>query len=133
MLNAHLRAVILFRHVFPVAAGHVAELFAGIHALADADGFEVGAPEVLEQLVVIAEDVGVELAVRQVEGYGGFVLEGDADDAALGFGLVSEGRGVVVAVVAVGIVDEPGLVAKTVLEVVDDEGNTSWSGDTTPR
>jgi len=41
-------------HVFPVAARHVVELLAGIHALLDADGLEVGAPEVLQQLVVAA-------------------------------------------------------------------------------
>ena len=35
------------RHVLPVASGHVAQLLAGVEALLDADGLEVGAPEVL--------------------------------------------------------------------------------------
>ena len=35
-------------HVFPVSAGHVVELLTGVDAFADADGFEVGAPEVLK-------------------------------------------------------------------------------------
>ena len=47
--------LVLLRHVAPIAAGHVVELFPGVDALADADGLEVGAPEVLEQLVVGAE------------------------------------------------------------------------------
>ena len=47
--------LLLFRHIFPIAAGHVAELFAGIHPFANADGFEVSAPQFLEQLVVFAE------------------------------------------------------------------------------
>ena len=47
--------LVFLRHVAPVAAGHVVELFLGVDALADADGLEVGAPEVLEWLVVGAE------------------------------------------------------------------------------
>ena len=39
------RGLVLLSHVFPVAAGHVAELLSGVDALADADGLEVGAPE----------------------------------------------------------------------------------------
>ena len=39
--------LLFFSHVFPVATGHIFQLFAGIHALLDADGLEIGAPEVL--------------------------------------------------------------------------------------
>ncbi len=45
--------LLLLGHVSPVAAGHVAQLLAGVDAFADADGLEVGAPKVLQQLVVI--------------------------------------------------------------------------------
>ena len=51
--------LVFLRHVAPVATGHVVELFPGVDALADADGLEVGAPEVLKQLVVGAEYGGI--------------------------------------------------------------------------
>ena len=99
-------------HVFPIAAGHVTELLAGIHALADADGFEVGAPEVLEKFIVLAHHGIVELTIRQIEGHGGFVLEGHAYD---GFPVIIE------PIMPTSIIDEPGLVVKTVLKVMGDE------------
>ena len=40
-------SLLFFGHVFPIAARHVLELLAGIHALTDADGLEIGAPQVL--------------------------------------------------------------------------------------
>ena len=55
--------LLLLGHILPVAAGHVAELLFRIDALADADGFEVGAPEFLEELVVGAEDIIVEFSI----------------------------------------------------------------------
>ena len=66
----------------------------------------------LEQLVVLAEDIGVEFAVGEVEGNGGFVLEGNMYD---GFSVI------IIAVVPMGVVDKPGLVVESVLEMMDDE------------
>ena len=43
---------LLLCHILPVAARHVIELLARIEALANADGFEVSAPKVLEEVVV---------------------------------------------------------------------------------
>ena len=77
--------LVFLRHVAPVTVGHVVELFTGIDALADADGLEVGTPELLEKLVVSTEHIAAELAVGKVERYGGFVFEGDADDGVLVF------------------------------------------------
>ena len=99
--------LILLSHVFPIAAGHVAELL-----FLDADGFEVGAPEVLEHLVVGTQHIGIELAIGQVEWHGGLVLEGDVRDRI---------AVVIIAIVALGIIDEPGLVVEAVLKVVGDE------------
>lgn len=59
--------LLLLGHVFPVTAGHVAQLFAGVDALPYADGFEVGSPEVLQQSVVAAQHLFVQLAVGKVE------------------------------------------------------------------
>ena len=59
-----LQISVLFSHVFPVATRHVAELLLRVHPLFDADGLEVGAPQVLEQLVVLAQHVVIHLAVR---------------------------------------------------------------------
>ena len=92
---------------------HVAELFAGVHALLDTDGLEIGAPEVLKELVVAAQDLVVELAVGEVEGHGSLILEGDADD---------QMSVVIETVMATGIIDEPGLVVEAVAEMVGDEG-----------
>ena len=102
-----------FSHVFPVAAGHVVELLTGIHTLLDADGFEVGAPEVLQQLVVVAEHLFIQFAVVQTEGHSCLVFEGDADH---GLAVVVE------AIVPLGIVDEPRLVVEPVLKMIDDDG-----------
>ena len=77
MLYSHL----FFRHVFPVAAGHVIELLARVHPLANADGLKVGAPEILQQLVVAAQHLVVKFAVTQVEGDSPLVFEGDADNS----------------------------------------------------
>ena len=106
-------SLLFFGHVFPIAAGHVLKLFAGIHALTDADGLEIGAPQVLEKLVIAAEDLVVEFAVSQAEGYGSLILEGDADDR---LSIIIE------TVMTLGIVDEPRLVVEAVAEMVGDEG-----------
>ena len=55
--------LLFLRQILPVAAGHVVELLAGVQTLTDADGFEIGAPEVLQQMVVAAEEVVGEFAV----------------------------------------------------------------------
>ena len=49
-----------FGEVGPEADGHVLALLAGVEALADGEGAEVGAPEVLESLLVGGQEVGVE-------------------------------------------------------------------------
>ena len=67
--------LLLLRHVFPIAARHVVELFAGIHALADANGLEVCAPKVLHQTVVAADDIVVEFAVGKAERQRSLILE----------------------------------------------------------
>ena len=56
--------LVFLRHVFPITARHIAELFLGVHALLDADGLEIGAPELLEYHVVLAEDISIHLAIR---------------------------------------------------------------------
>ena len=104
--------LLFFSHVFPVAAGHVVELFAGIHALLDADGLEIGAPEVLQQLVVAAEHLFIQFAVFQTKRHSRLVFEGDADH---GLAVIVE------AIVPLGIVDEPGLVVEPVLKMIDDD------------
>ena len=105
--------LLLLRHVFPIAARHVVELFAGIHALTDADGLEICAPKVLHQTVVAAEDVIVEFAVGKAERQRSLILERYAHGI---------GRAVVmVAIMPFGIVDEPRLVVESVVEMVDDE------------
>ena len=101
-----------FSHVFPVAAGHIVELFTGIHALFDADGLEIGAPEVLQQLVVVAKHLLIQFAVVQTEGHSRLVFEGDADH---GLAVIVE------AIMPLGIVDEPRLVVKPVLKMIDDD------------
>ena len=106
-------SLLFFGHVFPITAGHVLKLFAGIHALTDADGLEIGAPQVLEQLVIAAENLVVEFAISQAEGYGSLILEGDADDR---LSIIIE------TVMTLGIVDEPRLVVEAVAEMVGDEG-----------
>ena len=103
----------LLGHVFPIAARHILELFAGIHAFLDTDGLKVRSPEVLEELVVAAEDISIEFAIRKTEGYGRLVLEGDADD------LLTV---IIEAIMALGIVDEPRLVVETVAEMVGNQG-----------
>ena len=100
-------------HVFPIAARHVLELFAGIHALLDADGFEIGSPEVLEELVVVAKDLGIEFTISEVKGYARLILEGDADH------LLTI---IIKAIVALGIVDEPRLIVETVAEMIGYQG-----------
>ena len=70
---------VFLSHIFPVAARHIAELLARVDALANADGLEIGTPELLEKCVVAAEYVGIKLSVGEVEGDGCFVFEGDAD------------------------------------------------------
>ena len=45
-------SLLLLGHILPIAAGHVIELLARIETLANADGFEVSAPKVLEEVVV---------------------------------------------------------------------------------
>ena len=102
-----------FRHVFPIAAGHVLKLFARVHALADADGLEIGAPEILKELVVAAEDLFAEFAVGEVERNGSLILESDADDRV---------TIVITTIVALGIVDEPGLVVEAILKMLGDDG-----------
>ena len=57
--------LLLLCQILPIAAGHVVELLPGVQALLDADGFEVGAPKVLQQMVVTAEDIIREFAIGQ--------------------------------------------------------------------
>lgn len=73
---------VLLCHVFPVATGHVTELFLGIHAFFDTDSLKIGAPKVLENLIILAEHLGIQFAIGQVEGYSGLMLESDTDGAA---------------------------------------------------
>ena len=113
-------------HIFPIAARHVVELFLWIDALAYADGFEVGAPELLEDFVVLAQQFFVELPVVEVEGLGGVFGEGDTHSLALSLciaapPLSSRRKTVIVAILPLGIIDEPRLVAEAVLKMVDDE------------
>ena len=54
-MNGKKTSSLLLGHILPIAAGHVLELLAGIDALTDADGLEVGAPQLLEESVVVAE------------------------------------------------------------------------------
>ena len=80
-------------------------LLAGVEALANGEGTEVGAPEGLETLLVGGQKVGVEAGAE-----GGVVGEGDFT------------RGVEVVMVAVAtaeVVDHPGLVGEAVGEVGD--------------
>lgn len=94
-----------FGEVGPEADGHVLALLAGVEALADGEGAEVGAPEVLESLLVGGQEVGVEAGAE-----GGVVGQGDFT------------RGLEVVVVAVAtaeVVDHPGLVSEAVGEVGD--------------
>jgi len=94
-----------FGEVGPEADGHVLALLAGVEALADGEGTEVGAPEGLESLLVGGQEVGVEAGAE-----GGVVGEGDFT------------RGVEVVMVAVAtaeVVDHPGLVGEAVGEVGD--------------
>ena len=109
----------LLGHVFPIAARHILELFAGIHAFLDADGLKVRSPEILEELVVAAEDISIEFAIRKTEGYGRLVLEGDADD------LLTV---IIEAIMALGIVDEPRLVVETIAEMVGNQGQNIMVG-----
>ena len=104
--------LLFFSHVFPVAAGHVVELLAGIHALLDTDGLEIGAPEVLQQLVVAAEHLLVQFAVFQTKRHGSLVVEGDADH---GLAVIVE------AIMSLGVVDEPRLIVEPVLKMIDDD------------
>ena len=88
-------------------------MLAGVHPLLDADGLEVGAPQVLQQVVVIAQHLVVQTAVNEAEGHGGLVGEGDA----YGGGSTV----IVIPVVPLGVVDEPRLVIEAVGEMVGDE------------
>ena len=45
-------SLLLFGHILPVATGHVVELLAWVEAFTDADGLEISAPKVLEEMVV---------------------------------------------------------------------------------
>ena len=101
----------LFRHICPVADGHVLAMLAGVEALFDTDGFEIGAPEVLEKLLVLGKQFLIQLACTRVEG-ATVVGEGDFCH----FIPV-----VVATVVAADVVDNPRLVGKAVLEVGDDD------------
>lgn len=62
ILFASRASFLFFSHVFPVSAWHVVELLLGIEAFAYADGFEVGLPELLEEVVVVREEVVLEFA-----------------------------------------------------------------------
>ena len=86
-------------------------MLAGVEALFDADGFEIGAPEVLEKLLVLGKQFLIQLACARVEGA-----------AVVGEGDFRYFMPVVVAtVVAADVVDNPWLVGKAVLEVGDDD------------
>ena len=100
-------------HVFPIAARHILELFAGIHAFLDADGLKVRSPEVLEELVVVTKNLGIEFTISEVKRYARLILEGDAND------LLTV---IIEAIMALGIVDEPRLVVETVAEMVGNQG-----------
>ena len=88
-------------------------MLAGVHPLLDADGLEVGAPQVLQQVVVVAQHLVVQTAVGEAEGHGGLVGEGDAHGGGSSV--------IVIPVVPFGVVDEPRLVVEAVGEMVDDE------------
>ena len=105
--------LVLFCHVFPIAARHVLQLLVRIHALLNADSLEVRTPEVLKQLVVVAQHLSIHLAIPQVKRHGGLVLEGDVHN---GFTVI------VVAVVPLRIVYQPRLVIEAILKVVSDDG-----------
>ena len=88
-------------------------MFPGIHALLDADGLEIGAPELLEYLVVLTQHLGIKFTVAEVEGHGCLILESDMDGSGSAI--------VIITIVALGIVDEPRLVVEAVLEMIDDQ------------
>ena len=102
------------RQILPISSWHVVELFAWVQTLTDADGLEIGAPEVLQQVVIAAEYFVIEFAIGERERHSRLVLKGDADGRRLPV--------VVIAIMAMGVVDEPRLVVETVMEMPRDEG-----------
>lgn len=98
---------ILLRQIFPVADGHVLTLLARVHAFADADGLEVGAPQFLEELLVLVEQGLVELARLEVRQLLVEVHTGHLPTV------------VIVTVVPASVIEQKGLVGKTVAEMVD--------------
>lgn len=100
---------LFLRHIFPIPSGHVIQLLLRIHAFADTDSLEVSAPEILEEFVILTQHLVIEFAIVEVEGQRILILERDARHLLLV---------VVEAISALGIVEEPGLGAKAVLEVM---------------
>ena len=107
--------LLLLSQILPVSPGHIIQLFARVHALADADGLEIGAPQLLHQRVVAAQHVVVQTPVAEAERDGRFVGKGDAGGVASAL--------IIVPVVPLGVVDEPRLVVETVGKMVGDESN----------
>ena len=58
---------LLLRQVFPIPPRHVLKLLPWIQSLADAYRLEVGAPQILQELVVVAQHIVVQPAVGKVE------------------------------------------------------------------
>ena len=90
---------LLLRHVSPVAYGHVLAMLARVEALFDAYGLEVGAPELLEEGLVLVQQIGLQLARVWVK-HASVVGKGDL------FHFTSV---VVAPVVAADIIDNPRL------------------------
>lgn len=61
VLSRH--ALLFLCHVFPIATGHIAELLFGIHTFLDADSLEIRTPEILEYLVILAQDISIEFTI----------------------------------------------------------------------
>ena len=67
----------LFRHILPVAARHVAELLFRIHPLMDTYSLEISTPQFLEQEIVLAQQFFAKLPRFEIERQGCFILESD--------------------------------------------------------
>ena len=115
---------LFLRHIFPIPSGHVIQLLLRIHAFADTNSLEVSAPEILEEFVILTQHLVIEFAIVEVEGQRILILERDARHLLLV---------VVEAISALGIVEEPGLGTKAVLEVMHHQRQHIVSGDTTPK